>query len=190
MGRAEQGKVREQGNQLLSTENANAQTNAGNAATTFGQAEGGYSSLYNNPGYDAATKSAITNATEGGIGAAYGTAGQQVANQTARTRNSAGENATLDDLARQRMQTSAAAASGNQITEANAAREDKLRALQGIQGLYGTSTGAGLGYTGQSNATLSTLNSSANQKNAFNESLESALGKSLGTFNFGMPSNG
>lgn len=184
MGRSQQAQVRQQGNSLIGNENANANTNQTEAQGAFSAANQGYASLYNNPGYDAATKSAITTATEGGIGAASGAAQQLDANRAARTRNSAGLASSEDELARQRMQTSAQVGSGNVIKEADAAKSDQLKALQGMQGLYGTATGAGIGYTGAANNTLGTLNNSANQPNAFNQAFQSAVGKSLGTFGF------
>lgn len=171
----------------MGSENTNAATNQREAQDAYNTTAAGFSSLYNNPGYDAATKSAITNATEGGIGAASGAATQLAANRAARTRNSAGLASTEDELARDRMRASGTVGAQTQITEADAARADKLKALQGMQGLYGEATGAGLGYTGQANNTLSTLNNSANQKNSFTDSFQSALGKSLGTFGFSAP---
>lgn len=190
MGRSQQAQVRQQGNSLIGNENANANTNQTEAQNSFNAANSGFQNLYNNPGYDAATKSAITNATEGGIGAASGAAQQLAANRAARTRNSAGLASSEDELARQRMQTSATVGAQNQITEADAARADKLKSLQGMAGLYGQATGAGLGYTDASNRTLSTLNDSANQKNAFNNAFQTAAGTSLGTFGFSTPMGG
>jgi hypothetical protein len=184
MGRAEQKSVRTQGNALLGSENANASTNQTQAQGAFNSANSGFQSLYNNPGYDAATKAAITTATEGGLGAAFGASNQLAANRAAKSRNSAGLAASEDELARERMRTSAQVGAQNTITEADAARQDKLNALHGIQGLYGTATGAGLGYAGQANTTLGTLNNSANQKNAFTNAFQTAAGNSLGTFGF------
>lgn len=184
MGRSQQAQVRQQGNSLIGNENANANTNQTEAQGAFNATNQGYADLYNNPGYDAATKSAITTATEGGIGAATGAANTLAANRVARTRNSAGLASSEDELARSGQRTAGQIGATTQITEADAARSDKLKALQGMQGLYGTATGAGIGYTGAANNTLGTLNNSANQPNAFNQAFQSAVGKSLGTFGF------
>lgn len=190
MGRSQQAQVRQQGNTLLGNENTNAQTNQTEAQGAFNAANQGYASLYNNPGYDATTKSAITNATEGGIGAATGAANTLAANRVARTRNSAGLASSEDELARTGQRAAGQIGATTQITEADAARSDQQAALKGMAGLYGTATGAGEGYTGQANNTLGILNNSANQKNSFTNSFQTALGKSLGTFGFSGSSGG
>lgn len=184
MGRAQQAQVRQQGNTLLGQESGFANQNASNAQGDYNFLMPALTNLYNNPGYTAEQQSAITNATEGGIGAGFGASEQAATNRAARTNNAAGLTSTQDELARERMRTSADAASQNQTNFANAARGDQQRALQAMQGLFGTSlSGASSGF-GNANSTLGILNDSANQKNAFTNSLLGALGKSLGTFGF------
>src|ERR1041384_974764 len=50
-----------------------------------------YKNMIQNPGYDQATKNAITQNSEGAGGAAYGSASDGVARRAARTNNTAGE---------------------------------------------------------------------------------------------------
>lgn len=178
--------VQNQGKTQIASENANATQNQQEAQAGFNFVMPAYQSMYSNPGYTAAQKSAITNATEGGTGAAFGAAAQDATNAAARTNNSASLPASMDSLARTRMQTAAGQTAQNETNFANVAKSDQTKALSGINSLYGTATGAGEGYTGQANNTLSTLSQNAAnmKKGGFWNSFMDSLGTSLGNLNF------
>src|ERR1051326_5662253 len=57
-----------------------------------------YKNMIQNPGYDQATKNAITQNSEGAAGAAYGSASDALARRATRTNNTAGEVAGMDKL--------------------------------------------------------------------------------------------
>ena len=109
---------------------------AGNAATQ-NYLMGAYKNLIANPGYDTATKSAITNTSEGAAAAAFGGAEDAVRRNAARTGNDAGVTAGLDKMAMDKAKTLSDVAGRNQIDFANAARSDVRGGLQGLSGLYG-----------------------------------------------------
>ncbi|HET9402522.1 MAG TPA: hypothetical protein VFO34_16375 [Candidatus Acidoferrales bacterium] len=96
-----------------------------------------YQNLLSNPGYTQAQQAAITGASEGALSSAFSSLAQNASNRLARTRNSAGYADSLDQLARDQAQQSAATAQQNQIAFANKAQQNRLTALQGLSGLYG-----------------------------------------------------
>ncbi len=100
----------------------------------------GYENLINKPGYDAATKAAITNASQGAAGAAYGSAADEMTRRAARTGNTAGVVEGEDLLAREKAGTMSDIAAKNQIQFADASRGDVRAGLQGLGGLYGMDT--------------------------------------------------
>lgn len=161
MGRGNPGQVAQQGNSLLATSNANSQQNQQEAQGAYNFLMPAYQSMYSNPGYTPTQQNAITRATEGGTGAAFGTAAQDATNAAARTNNAAGLTSNMDALARTRMQTAANQTATNETNFANNAQKQQAQALGGIQGLYSGAQGAGLGYTGQANQALGTLQRNA-----------------------------
>jgi hypothetical protein len=96
-----------------------------------------YQQMLANPGYDAATKSAITNDTQGATAASFGSAADSLERRSARTGNPAGLIEGEDQLARDKAQQMSTDAAKNQITFANAARGDRDTALKGLSGVYG-----------------------------------------------------
>src|SRR4029077_10867594 len=100
-----------------------------------------YMSMVNNPGFDTATKSAITNESTGAAAAAYGGASDQAARTAARTNNSAALGPLEDKLAQDKAGTMGDIGSKNQIAFAQQAKTDQQKGLQGLSGLYGMDTG-------------------------------------------------
>jgi hypothetical protein len=99
-----------------------------------------YQNLVNNPGFDQATKNAITQNSEGASAATYASANDALARRAARTGNTAGEVAGMDKLAQEKAQTMSGVAANNQIQFANRAKADVSEGLQGMSGLYGMDT--------------------------------------------------
>jgi len=187
MGRGgNQQQVQNQGNTMLANNSATAQQNQAEAQGAYGFLMPAYQSMYSNPGYTPAQKDAITRASEGGTGAAFGAAAQDATNTAARTNNAAGLTSNMDALARTRMQTAGAQTAQNETNFANNAQKQQSQALAGIGSLYTGATGAGLGYTGQANNTLGTLqkNAAAQKQGGFWNSFLNGLGSSLGNLNF------
>lgn len=96
-----------------------------------------YGAMLANPGFDPATKAAITNDTQGAAAASYGSAADSLERRAARTGNPAGLIEGEDQLARDKAQTMASTAAQNQVTFANAARQDRNTALQGESNVLG-----------------------------------------------------
>ena len=118
-----------------------------------------YKNLIQNPGYDAATKAAITNAGEGAAAASFGSADDAIARSAARTNNSAGLVAGQDKLAMDKGRTMADTASKDQIQFADQAKKDQAAGEAGLSGLYGVdqtllarSLGIPVEYLGQYNS--------------------------------------
>lgn len=166
MGRAQQQQVNTEAKNLLGTEETNA---------TAANPQAGYAGMLANPGYSAADKNSIINATEGGVGAAFGASEEGAANRAARMNNTAGLTSTQDALARQRMITSGNLAAQNETNFANAARADRNTALAGESGLYSTNLGG-------ANTTLGHQAKNAQTPgfwDQFGNALASGLGKGL-----------
>ena len=161
MGRGNPGQVNQQGTQLLNSTNASSAQNQAEAQGAYNFLMPAYQSMYSNPGYTPAQKDAITRASEGGTGAAFGAAAQDATNAAARTNNAAGLTSNMDALARTRMQTAGAQTAQNETNFANNAQKQQSQALAGIGSLYSGAQGAGLGYAGQSNQALGTLQRNA-----------------------------
>src|ERR1043166_1314744 len=141
-----------------------------------------YKNMIQNPGYDQATKNAITQNSEGAAGAAYGSASDALARRAARTNNTAGEVAGMDKLAQDKAGTMASTAAGNQIQFANRAKADVSEGLQGISGLYGMDTNLLSKSLGLPVEYLNSyINAGQMQKGGFTGAFSNALGKSLGT---------
>jgi hypothetical protein len=96
-----------------------------------------YQSILQSPGYSAADKGAITQATLGGLGAGYGAAEDTARRRLASTGNPAGFGATLDKLAQDRAAGTATAEAGLQGKFADTAMAQRNQALQGLSSLYG-----------------------------------------------------
>lgn len=147
-----------------------------------GDVLGGYKAMLANPGYDAATKTAITNDSQGAAGSAFASASDQMARTAARTNNSAGVVAGQDQLAREKAQTMGGIADKNQIAFADAAKRDTNTALSGMSSLYGVdqtllakSLGIPVEYLN------SYIAAGQMQKGGFTGAFSNALGKGLGT---------
>jgi len=147
-----------------------------------------YQNLISNPGYDPATKSAITLNSEGAAAASYGGASDALARSAARTGNSAGITAGEDKLAQDKAATMSGVAAKDQIAFADRAKADQTQGLQGLSSMYGMdmnmlarSLGIPVEYLN------SYIAAGQMNKGGFTGAFSTALGKSLGTFgaNFG-----
>ena len=94
----------------------------------------------NNPGYDAATKAAMTTAGMGAIGSSFGADAERAAERSARTRNPAGAGALQEALARNKGLAMGQEAAGLQKQFADYANQQRQQALAGLGNLYGMNT--------------------------------------------------
>jgi predicted alpha/beta hydrolase len=138
MGRGAQAQTQQMIDQQVAQQSNMNQQLYGSSQALGSQASGGYQNLLANPGYTQAQQSAITNATQSALASSFNALAQNAANRAARTRNSAGYGELIDSLARTQGQDQASLAQRNQIAFGNAARSDRLSALSGLSGLYGT----------------------------------------------------
>lgn len=99
-----------------------------------------YENELNNPGYTDAEKQAMRQATAGSLAGAFGAARQRLMNQAARTGNSAGVNATEEELGREQAQQNAQAMGGLEGAFGNARMQNQNQALAGLGNLYGSTT--------------------------------------------------
>jgi hypothetical protein len=96
--------------------------------------------IYAHPGYDDATKAGITTSTMGAMDAGMDS-GEQAVNKSAAVRhNDTGIAGNLVKLAQARASGKAQAAGGLQKTFADTAMQQKMQALQQMQGMYGIDT--------------------------------------------------
>jgi predicted alpha/beta hydrolase len=138
MGRGAQAQTREMIDQQLAQQSAFNQRMYSSNESLGSAAASGYQNLLANPGYTDAEKSAITNLSQSALASAFNALAQNASNRVARTRNSAGYGELIDSLARTQGQDQANLAQQSQIAFGNAARSDRLSALSGLSGLYGT----------------------------------------------------
>ncbi|MHB8734374.1 MAG: hypothetical protein ACYC6M_03630 [Terriglobales bacterium] len=100
------------------------------------------------PGFTDAEQAALRTATQEGVAGAYDDAGEQLSNHALRSGNSAGLNATTEELARARARSQAQALSGQEgkIAAARfAGQENATRGLGTLFGAAGVPVRAGLG---------------------------------------------
>jgi hypothetical protein len=181
MGRGAQTQTMQMTDQQLANQNAMNQALYNQGQSLSNTAAGGYQNLLANPGYTPSQQSAINNQSLGALSSAFGALAQSAANRMARTRNSAGYGDLLDELAREQGRQTASVAQQNQFGFANQAKQDQLRALQGLSGLYGVDTsllGRSLGIPGQLLNTRTQLANAPGFGTAFTQS----LGRTLGSF--------
>jgi hypothetical protein len=174
-----QGTVNSINTQLGNTNQLNNQLMSNNNAIQAGVL-GGYQNLVANPGYDAATKSAITNASQGAAGTAYASAGDALARRAARTNNSSGVIAGMDQLARDKASTMSGIADTNQIQFADQAKKDVNTGLAGQAGLYGVDTNLLSRSMGLPADYLNTLTNATKSRPGFWETLGDSFATGLG----------
>ncbi|HUX68031.1 MAG TPA: hypothetical protein VMV31_11150 [Terriglobales bacterium] len=152
MARGDKGTYNQQEQQSWANSNQAAQQGYANQQQSYGSAYGGYQGELANPGFTPAEEQAMTQATSGSLAGAFGAARTRLQDHAARTGNTAGENATEEQLAREQGQQNAQALGNLQQAFGKARIQGQQNALQGLGSLYGTST----------NATDAAMNSGAN----------------------------
>jgi hypothetical protein len=181
MGRSAQAQTQRMIEQQLAQQNATNQQLYSSGQALGSQATSGYQNLLANPGYTNAEKSAITNLSQSALSSSFNALAQNASNRAARTRNAAGYGELIDSLARTRGQDQANLAQQNQIAFGNASRSDRLSALAGLSGLYGTDTsllGRALGIPAQ---LLEASARNAASGSSFLSALGSTFGHTLGS---------
>jgi hypothetical protein len=93
-------------------------------------------SMLQSPGFDSATKAAITNQGTSAINNSFGAAQTGGQERVAATRNAAGSGAEQEALAKDRGQAMGANASGNQIAFGQQAKTDQMNALNALGKQY------------------------------------------------------
>ncbi|HXE30747.1 MAG TPA: hypothetical protein VN515_02975 [Terriglobales bacterium] len=99
-----------------------------------------YQAEYDNPGYSDAEKQAMTQAATGSLAGAFGAARDRLQNQAARTGNSAGENATEEELGMQQGRANSQALGSLEGQFGNARIQGQQNAMGGLSNLYGSTT--------------------------------------------------
>ncbi len=181
MGRGAQATTRNLTDQQLNQTNALNNQLLGQQQTLGSQATAGYLNQLSNPGYSAADKAAITNASQGALSGAFDALQQSAQNRVARTGNSAGFSDLTDELAREQGRQSASVAGQNQIDFSNTAYQRQMSALQGLSGLYGVDTGLLSRTLGIPSSLLATRANASRNNGGFFSTLGSSLGGTLGT---------
>jgi hypothetical protein len=110
-----------------------------NYQNSYNDANQGYQSELASPGYTAAEKQAMTQATSGSLAGAFGAAQQRLQDQAARTGNSAGVDSTEEQLAMQQGRQNAQALGALQGQFANARIQGTQNALGGENSLANSS---------------------------------------------------
>ena len=181
MGRGAQAQTREMIDQQLAQQNAFNQHMYSSGESLGSAAGSGFQNMLANPGYSDAQKSAVTNLSQSALSSAFNALAQNASNRAARTRNSAGFGELMDSLARTHGQDQANLAQQNQLAFGNAARSDRLSALGGLSGLYGTDSALLGRALGIPTSLLDVRTRSSQGSNGFLSSLGSGLGRSLGS---------
>src|SRR5271157_2645058 len=183
MGRGAQAQTQQLTDQQLAQTNAMNQQLLGQQQSLGNQVRSQYQNILNNPGYNDATKAAITGQSQGALASAFDSLQQAAQNRVARTQNSAGFADLTDELAREKGRQEASTAQQDQVNFANTAMQRQLAALQGLSGLYGVDAnllGKALGIP----AELLNVRANASRPSGFFSSLGSSVGGTLG----GLPS--
>lgn len=110
------------------------------ASQLYGELAPQYLAEVNNPGYDPATKAAMTQQGMGAIASSYDTAAQEAGRRTARTRNQAGYGALQDALARNKGIAAGTEAGNLQKQFADEKLRQRQEGLAGLGNLYGLGT--------------------------------------------------
>ncbi|MGH9484547.1 MAG: hypothetical protein ACRD1F_05785, partial [Terriglobales bacterium] len=109
MARGDKATYNQQQQQAYGNANQAAQQAFANQNASFTPAEAGYQSELASPGYTAAEKQAMTQADLGSLAGAFGAAAARERDRAAATGNTAGMNATEEELGRQQGQQQAQA---------------------------------------------------------------------------------
>lgn len=142
MARGDKRIYNQQEQQAYANANQAAQQDMANQNASFGPALGGYQSELASPGYSTDEKQAMTQAELGSLAGAFGAAAARERDRAARTGNTAGMNATEEQLARAQGQQQAQAMGSLAQGFGNARIQGTQNALGGLSRLYGTSTDA------------------------------------------------
>ncbi|MGH9487065.1 MAG: hypothetical protein ACRD04_05680 [Terriglobales bacterium] len=142
MARGDKGTYNQQEQQAFSQAAQAAQQGATNQNAAFGAAYPGYLTELANPGYSPGEQQSMTQAELGSLAGAFGAARAREQGAAARTGNTAGMNATEEELARQQGQQQAQAMGSLAQAFGNAGIAGTQNALRGLGSLYGQSTSA------------------------------------------------
>ena len=156
---------------------AQTQQAAQNAADTYGQAYGGYSSLLNSGGYSPAVQAAMAQTANAASQQQIAQAQNAAAGHAAETGNDAGYTAGMSSATAQAANQAAERQRENTLQFAQEAERQKELGLSGMQQLTGVENAANLGLLGQAQG-LNTLRSgetTAGQNTGTNFNLGSVL---------------
>jgi hypothetical protein len=126
-----------QKNQVYNQSQQQAQQGAKNYQQSYDTASGGYGGELADPGYTDAEKQGMTQATTGSLAGAFGAARDRLQAGAARTGNTAGTNATEEQLALQQGRQNAQALGELQGQFADKRIQGQQNALAGEAGLAG-----------------------------------------------------
>ena len=142
----------------------NAANQAGTVSGQYGAQAGSEGALLNpfltqemraTHGLTPGQQNEMLTAAEAGSGGALGGLGAGIQNNAARTNNSTGVGKTLDEMARDRSKAAAGASEGIAAQDVLGAQKLNQEGAAGMQGLYGTNTGAQLSAMKQQGSDIS-----------------------------------
>jgi hypothetical protein len=122
--------------------NKQAGTQFQNAQNTYGQAAGGYAGVLAQPGFTPSQVNTQMNAAIAPVAGKVASSEAQLGNRAAATRNTAGMVAGQRAIARGGAEDLSQAAYGVQAGADKEALQNKMQALSGLSGLYGTASGS------------------------------------------------
>lgn len=137
MARGDKKIYEQQQQQQLAQDNQIAQQAAKNQQSVWSQVTPMYEQEYAAPGYSDSEKQAIRQATAGSLAGAFGAARTRLQNHAAATGNSAGVNATEEELAREQGRENSQAMGGLEQQFGQARIAGQQDAMHGLSNLYG-----------------------------------------------------
>ena len=142
MARGDKGTYNQQEQQAFGQAQQAARQGYQQQQQAFAPAYQGYINEDQNPGYTAGEQQAMRQATAGSLAGAFGAARTRLLDHQARTGNTAGVNATEEELARQQGQQDAQAQGALEKEFGQARISGQEDAARGLAGLYGAATSA------------------------------------------------
>lgn len=180
MARGDKRIYNQQEQQAYANANQAAQQDMANQNASFGPVLGGYESELASPGYSAGEKRAMTQAELGSLAGAFGAAAARERDRAARTGNTAGMNATEEQLARAQGQQQAQAMGSLAQGFGNARIQGTQNALGGLGRLYDASTSAANGAMGNVSRLVGTQGQVADTPGFWSRVLRGGLGGRIG----------
>lgn len=177
MARGDKKTYNQQEQQAFANANQAAQQGYANQQAAFGPAYQGYAAELSNPGYTPEEEQAMRQATAGSLAGAFGAAATRLRNQASRTGNTAGENATEEQLGREQGQQAAQAEGALEGQFGQARIQGMQNAAAGMGDLYRDASSAAASGLGAANGLVGTQSRVALQPGFWSQVLQGALAR-------------